>query len=131
MLYPGHPAKTRLIETVILPQDRFATRKHLCRHTQGLLERHVSIPGIFDPADPPHLGLVPPVPPHPGPLPLGGGEGEAPVAPRQTAILPLPRRGGEGRGEGAEGGTVQIRPQPLERDRISGATHEPSLCIRN
>jgi hypothetical protein len=37
------------------------------------------------------------LPPHPGPLPLGGGEGKPKGLPM---ILPLPRRGGEGWGEG-------------------------------
>ncbi len=46
-------------------------------------------------------------PPHPDPLLLGGGEGEAHVLP---TILPRPRRGGEGRGEGAGGGTDRLRP---------------------
>jgi uncharacterized protein (DUF58 family) len=43
---------------------------------------------------------VPPFPPHPGPLPLGGplggGEGGCPSAPGLRLGLPLPRRGGEG-----------------------------------
>ena len=38
----------------------------------------------------------------------GGGEGEAHVLP---TILPRPRRGGEGRGEGAGGGTDRISAQ--------------------
>ena len=46
-------------------------------------------------------------PPHPGPLPLGGGEGDTPGLP---TILPLPLGGGEGRGEGAGGGSDEMRP---------------------
>src|SRR6266478_936401 len=53
------------------------------------------------PAAPERLLTLPPKPPHPNPLPLGGGEGEASVRLARRAVLPLPRRGGEGRGEGA------------------------------
>ena len=41
------------------------------------------------------------LPPHPGPLPLGGGEGGPQVRPELPKALPLPRRGGEGGGEEA------------------------------
>ena len=53
------------------------------------------------------MGWKPAGPPHPGPLPLGGGEGESsPV----IGLPPLPRRGGEGRGEGENGGGDKMRP---------------------
>src|SRR5437660_7512710 len=48
----------------------------------------------------PRILVLPPLPPHPGPLPLGGGEGEPQPVQQLATILPLPRRGGEGRGEG-------------------------------
>ena len=48
--------------------------------------------------------------PHPGPLPIGWGEGDLPVAPRRAEFLPLPIRWGEGRDEGPLGGTVEMRP---------------------
>ena len=47
-----------------------------------------------------------PLPPHPNPLPLGGGEGASSAA---IGVPPRPRRGGEGWGEGACGGAVQVR----------------------
>src|ERR1017187_6343822 len=52
------------------------------------------------PASPPSRGRSshhPHFPPHPGPLPLGEGEGADQWL---ATILPRPRRGGEGRGEG-------------------------------
>ena len=47
------------------------------------------------------------LPPHPDPLPLGGGEGGSPAI---RGLPPRPRRGGEGRGEGGIGGGVEICP---------------------
>src|SRR5262249_10619729 len=45
-------------------------------------------------------------PPHPSPLPLGGGDGESqPV----RGFPPLPRRGGEGWGEGASAIAAETR----------------------
>jgi formate C-acetyltransferase len=54
-------------------------------------------------------------PPHPGPLPLGGGEGELTAA---FGVPPLPLGGGEGRGEGGDGKMCPERPSatlPLSR----------------
>jgi hypothetical protein len=60
---------------------------------------------------PPHAPPLVPEPPHPCPLPLGGGEGDtqavcwrgpaARIAEALPIILPLPFRRGEGRGEGS------------------------------
>jgi len=74
--------------------------------------------------------LRPTLPPHPGPLPLGGGEGESlavfrstpspALAGDHTAIPPLPK--GEGRGEGEET-TRHISRRQMQ--------HDPSLVTRH
>src|SRR6266446_8889342 len=58
-------------------------------------------------------------PPHPSPVPLGGGEGDTQPAVALTTIPPLTRRGGQGRGEGAScGGRRCWRDAPLALRRI-------------
>ena len=70
-------------------------------------------------------------PPHPGPLPLGRGEGESLSVLQQPEASPLPLRGGEGRGEGARYDSIaQDLLRLFHRHSRALPHHAPSLVAR-